>query len=528
MADEKEEEFMIERTLGEGAFGKVYLVSTSQDNGDKYAMKVMDLTTSKAEERELALQEADVLRKFNHPHVLHYITSFEKDGLLCIVTEYCPNGDLAGYLEARQDKHSKLEENQILTWFFQTAQALKYLHGLNALHRDLKCPNIFLDANYDVRLGDMGLTKVLEKPNAKAVTFCGSPYYMSPEIFSCKPYDSKSDIWALGVIVYEMSTLERPFEAMLMHQLVFKVVHGSLPNMPTGYCKGLVDLIAAMLSKDPDNRPTATQIVENAIFKNMKPTKPSIPPKPTKRRATNGGRDAWGSIIMGKSAAKAQDADFSIADLLGTLSKREHQDRFKPKTEKKCKISKYEDDDALATIAADKYKAAGNDKSKTVKSTNWNKTLTSSRVELEFTEEDKERTLKANQQTEAQAMDVMALVIRTLTRIFPKALYPDSQPMDATRPQEKEAMLLRNIEQLQYYCMKVLDNDQAKFQKAYDILGTEKQDSKLEESLIKLLGGETWALIGVQLMYLKNFEYNIMKLQQQMKPVPAKTTKKGK
>ncbi|KAL3852849.1 hypothetical protein ACJMK2_016462 [Sinanodonta woodiana] len=449
---------------------------------NSYAMKVMDLRKSKAEERELALQEAEVLRKFSHPHVLHYVTSFEKDGLLCIVTEYCPNGDLSGYLEAQQDK---------------------------------------------VRLGNMGLTRVLERPNAKAVTFCGSPYYMSPEIFSCMPYDSKSDIWALGVIVYEMSTLERPFDAMLMQQLVFKIVHGSLPNMPTGYCKGLVDLIEAMLSKDPVNRPTAAEILENAIFKNMKPTKPPLLPKHQKDGAKNGGRGAWESIIMGKSAVEGRDSDFHIDNLLGTLSL-EHKKRFKPKTEEKPRTSKYEDDDALATIAADKYRDAGNDKSKTVKSTRWNKTLTSSQVELEFTDEDKERTLKANQQTEAQAMDVLDLVIRTLTGIFPKG-YPGGQPMDATRPHEKEAMLLKNIEQLQYYCMKVLDNDQAKFQKAYDILGAERKEDMLEERLIKLLGSETWALIGVQLMYLKNFEYNIHKLHQQRKPKqPTKTAKKGK
>ncbi|KAK3585913.1 hypothetical protein CHS0354_038450 [Potamilus streckersoni] len=494
MACDTMDEFLYERTLGEGAFGKVYLVSTSEDNGNKYAMKVINLTTSKPEERAMALQEAEVLRKFNHPYVLHYNTSFEDEGMLYIVTEYCPNGDLSEYLEAQQDKGAKLEEKQILTWFLQTAEALKYLHGLNALHRDLKSPNIFLDANYDVRLGDMGLTKVLENPNAKAVTFCGSPYYMSPEIFSCKPYDSKSDIWALGVIVYEMSTLERPFEAMLMHQLVFKIVHGSLPKMPVGYSEGLVDLITAMLSKDPVMRPTAAEIVNHAIFKNLKFTRPAPRKTPTKHSAKSASRTLWGSIIMGKSTAMA---------------------------------SKYADDDLLANISAEKYKGAGSSKSKTVKNTNWNKTLTSSQVELEFTEEDKERTLKASQQTESQAMDVLALVIRTLTGIFPKG-DPGGKPMEATRPQEKEAMLLRNIEQLQYYCMKVLDNDQAKFQKAYDILGTEKQDSKLEESLIKLLGGETWALIGVQLMYLKNFEYNIMKLQQQKKPVPTKTTKKGK
>ncbi|KAL3852850.1 hypothetical protein ACJMK2_016463 [Sinanodonta woodiana] len=527
MADDAKNDFLSEAMIGEGAFGKVYLVSESKDSGNKYAMKVIDLTTSTAEDRDAALREAEVLRKLNHPHVLHYITSFKKDGGLCIVTEYCPNGDLSKYIEALQNRGEKLEENQLLTWLYQTAQALEYLHGLNAIHRDLKSPNIFFDADYNVRLGDMGLTKILENPNAKALTFCGSPYYMSPEIFSCLPYDSKSDIWALGVIAYEMSTLERPFNAMLMHQLVYKVVHGSLPQMPDGYSEDLVGLITAMLSKDHNDRPTAGQIVQMDLFKKMQPTRPTAPPKPTTVGAEGGGRHQWETIIMRESTIKDKDFDFHIPDLLGTLSLKEHQDRFKSKAEGKRRTSKYDDDDDLVAISADTYRNAGDDKYKNVKNTRINKTLTSSQIELEFTDLDKEITLKASKQTEAQAMDVLALVVKTLTGISPKG-HPGSQPLEVTRPQEKEAMLLRNIEQLQYYCMKVLDNDQAKLQAAYDILYTEKQEDKQEESLINLLGSDTWALIRAQMMYLKNFEYNLQKLQQQNKPIQQKTTKTGK
>jgi len=87
----------------------------------------------------------------------------------------------------------------------------------------------------------------------------------------------QSDIWALGVIVYEMATLERPFDATLMHQLVFKIVHGELPSMPTGYKPELAELLSAIMQKDPEKRPTAASVLEHKFFKGS--TAPADAPK---------------------------------------------------------------------------------------------------------------------------------------------------------------------------------------------------------------------------------------------------------
>lgn len=496
-------DFKLLQTLGEGAFGKVYLVS--KNGGDQYAMKVIDLRTSPQDEKDLAVKEAQLLKQLDHPHVLNYTDSFEKDGALCIVTGYCANGDLSVFLEKRNRK--KLEEDRLLEWFKQIASALEYLHGKTIIHRDVKTPNIFLTDDWQTKLGDLGLAKVLERPNAKAVTFCGSPYYMSPEIFSCKPYDEKSDIWALAVIVYEMATLERPFDAMLMHQLVFKIVHGGLPAMPTDYNPGLVYVLSAMMQKDPTKRPSAADIVNNDLFKGRKKP-PVIAPKP--------------KLLVAEMKARKYEAGgngpFNMQKLLDTLSDVHNKDRGASGG------ADYDGDATLTSIMADNYKPRM-DKTvknmKTVKSpvkviapipvpeastSDVNISVRSSYGDQDFTK----TMVDFRQKVADESFNVMQLVVRTMTGLFPK---DEKEKQEAfTRTTDPQGMILRQIEHLQYYCMKALGNDVDLFQKAYDTLGSERDEEKLEENLIRILGQEKFGLCGVQLLFLKNFEYNLNKL----------------
>ncbi|XP_045165597.1 serine/threonine-protein kinase Nek1-like [Mercenaria mercenaria] len=518
------DEFVLERTLGEGAFGKVYLVKGQEDN-KQYAMKIIDLRTSPEEEKELAVKEANLLKELNHNNVLRYTDSFESDGALCIVTEFCSNGDLSEFLEKRKGK--KLEEDRLTEWFRQITCALQYLHRKTIIHRDVKTPNVFLSENWEVKLGDMGLAKVLERPNAKAVTFCGSPYYMSPEIFSCKPYDSKSDIWALGVIVYEMATLERPFDAMLMHQLVFKIVHGGLPNMPTGYKPELTELLKQIMQKDPESRPSADVILQHDYFKGVRPPVPPKPKADADGASEVPGKSAYGIVKPqpGKKGAHGAGGPFDTKKLLETMSKKREEKRKAEQAKGavggdetlkgiKTIIAKKDDGGKVGKIV-DKFKKDVTIKpsSKTPPSkTDTQVSVSNVNLSVRSSTDDFETTLKNVQsQVATDAFNVMQLIVRTMTGIFPK---DDDKTKEAlARSHDPQAVMLRQIEHLQYYCIKVLNNDVALFQQAYGLMSIEKDENKLEEQLIGVLGHEKFGLCGVQLMFLKNFEYNLSKLQ---------------
>lgn len=92
--------------------------------------------------------------------------------------------------------------------FSQTCLALKYIHDLKILHRDIKASNIFLNVNNRLKLGDFGVSKTLKGTLDAATSVVGTPYYMSPEVYQNKPYTLKSDIWALGCFLYELCTFQ--------------------------------------------------------------------------------------------------------------------------------------------------------------------------------------------------------------------------------------------------------------------------------------------------------------------------------
>ncbi|XP_051531549.1 serine/threonine-protein kinase Nek4-like isoform X2 [Myxocyprinus asiaticus] len=178
---------------------------------------------------------------------------------------FCEGGDL--YHRLKQQKGELLPERQVVEWFVQIAMALQYLHEKHILHRDLKTQNIFLTKTNIIKVGDLGIARVLESQNDMASTLIGTPYYMSPELFSNKPYNYKSDVWALGCCVYEMATLKHAFNAKDMNSLVCRIVGGKLPQMPSKYDPQLGELIKQMLCKKPEDRPDVKHILRQPYIK---------------------------------------------------------------------------------------------------------------------------------------------------------------------------------------------------------------------------------------------------------------------
>ncbi|XP_060060502.1 serine/threonine-protein kinase Nek4 isoform X1 [Erinaceus europaeus] len=234
--------------------------------GRQYVIKKLNLRNASSRERRAAEQEAQLLSQLKHPNIVTYRESWEGgDGLLYIVMGFCEGGDL--YRKLKEQKGQLLPESQVVEWFVQIAMALQYLHEKHILHRDLKTQNVFLTRTNIIKVGDLGIARVLESHCDMASTLIGTPYYMSPELFSNKPYNYKSDVWALGCCVYEMATLKHAFNAKDMNSLVYRIIEGKLPPMPKDYSPELAELIRSMLSKRPEERPSVRSILRQPYIK---------------------------------------------------------------------------------------------------------------------------------------------------------------------------------------------------------------------------------------------------------------------
>ncbi|XP_008850027.1 serine/threonine-protein kinase Nek4 isoform X2 [Nannospalax galili] len=255
------------RVVGRGSYGEVTLVKHRRD-GKQYVIKKLNLRNASSRERQAAEQEAQLLSQLKHPNIVTYKESWEGgDGLLYIVMGFCEGGDL--YRKLKEQKGQLLPESQVVEWFVQIAMALQYLHEKHILHRDLKTQNVFLTRTNIIKVGDLGIARVLENHGDMASTLIGTPYYMSPELFSNKPYNYKSDVWALGCCVYEMATLRHAFNAKDMNSLVYRIIEGKLPPMPRVYSPELAELIRTMLSRRPEERPSVRSILRQPYIKHQ-------------------------------------------------------------------------------------------------------------------------------------------------------------------------------------------------------------------------------------------------------------------
>ncbi|NXE21586.1 NEK1 kinase, partial [Ardeotis kori] len=255
------------RKIGEGSFGKAILVK-AKENGQQYVIKEINISKMSNKEREESRREVAVLANMKHPNIVLYRESFEENGCLYIVMDYCEGGDLFKKINAQ--KGILFSEDQILDWFVQICLALKHIHDRKILHRDIKSQNIFLTKDGTIQLGDFGIARVLNSTAELARTCIGTPYYLSPEICQNKPYNNKSDIWALGCVLYEMCTLKHAFEAGNMKNLVLKIISGPFPPVSVHYSYDLRNLLSQLFKRNPRNRPSVNSILEkNFIAKRV-------------------------------------------------------------------------------------------------------------------------------------------------------------------------------------------------------------------------------------------------------------------
>ncbi|RWS23438.1 serine/threonine-protein kinase Nek8-like protein [Leptotrombidium deliense] len=196
----------------------------------------------------------------SHPNIVTYFDSFESDGKLLIEMEYCDGGTLATFL---QHLTEPLKELEILTIFQQIVSAISYLHDKKILHRDLKTANIFMTKDMVVKVGDFGISKMLNTHKVGASTVVGTPSYLSPEMCKGKSYNQKTDIWALGCILHEIASLQKAFDGANLPALINKIVKGQFAPVKRCYSTGFRQLIKDLLQTDPELRPHAYEIQDD-------------------------------------------------------------------------------------------------------------------------------------------------------------------------------------------------------------------------------------------------------------------------
>lgn len=234
--------------LGKGSYGAALLVELRSNPAQKFVIKEIVIGHLKQSEQQAAKNEAEVLHQMTHSNITMYIESFVESSKLYIVMEHADGGDLGAAIQSRKSSNKRWPENEVMRIFVQICLALKHVHDANILHRDLKAQNIFLTSKGIVKLGDFGIAKVLDASEDQARTQIGTPYYLSPEICENKPYGRKSDVWSLGVVLYEIVSLEMPFQAQSLPALVHRICSSepSYTKIAPHYSPKMIELVSQL------------------------------------------------------------------------------------------------------------------------------------------------------------------------------------------------------------------------------------------------------------------------------------------
>ncbi|XP_017772307.1 PREDICTED: serine/threonine-protein kinase Nek8 [Nicrophorus vespilloides] len=251
------------KTVGKGSFGTATLYKRLEDEVF-VVMKEVFVSDMSPIEKSAALNEVEVLSSLDHPNIIKYLGSFQHGGSLMIVMEYADGGNLAQLISRKQEKREKIPEPEILDIFEQICCGISYMHANKILHRDMKSANVFLNKDGTVKIGDFGISKMMNT-RSQAHTVVGTPYYLSPEMCEGKDYNEKSDVWAMGCILYELVCLRRPFEAPTLPLLIQKISSCDFPRIPNTYSDGIFQLIEMILQRDSEKRPSGLLMLHTII-----------------------------------------------------------------------------------------------------------------------------------------------------------------------------------------------------------------------------------------------------------------------
>nr|AAC20735.1 putative protein kinase [Arabidopsis thaliana] len=230
-------ELTVGTRVGIGFFGEVF---RGVWNGTDVAIKLFleqDLT---AENMEDFCNEISILSRVRHPNVVLFLGACTKPPRLSMITEYMELGSLY-YLIHMSGQKKKLSWHRRLRMLRDICRGLMCIHRMKIVHRDLKSANCLVDKHWTVKICDFGLSRIMTDENMKDTSSAGTPEWMAPELIRNRPFTEKCDIFSLGVIMWELSTLRKPWEGVPPEKVVFAVAHeGSRLEIPDGPLSKLI------------------------------------------------------------------------------------------------------------------------------------------------------------------------------------------------------------------------------------------------------------------------------------------------
>ncbi|TPX37698.1 hypothetical protein SmJEL517_g00731 [Synchytrium microbalum] len=273
-------DFVFGTILGEGSYSTV-IYAQEPATGKEYAVKVLDKRHIIKEKKVKYVSiEKDVLNRLNeHPFVVKLYYSFQDSHSLYFVLEFAKNGDMLGFIR----KLGAFDLAATRWYAAEIVSGVEYIHSHNVIHRDLKPENILLSDDMHIKITDFGTAKILDQPQTpiqptrslsvegeekQRNSFVGTAEYCSPELLNDRAASTASDVWAIGVIIYQLLAGRHAFKASNEYQTFQKITKLDYA-FPDGFPPVAKDLVSKILVLNPDMRPSISEIKQHAFFEGI-------------------------------------------------------------------------------------------------------------------------------------------------------------------------------------------------------------------------------------------------------------------
>ena len=245
--------------LGKGSYSEVYKIKSLKDN-KYYCLKIINITEKNFSKNN---NEILILKKLNnHPNIIKYINNYKTSNNLYIIFEFCEYSDFNHLIKNNIKEKIYINEDIIWEFSYQCLKGLEYLHNNNIIHRDIKLLNIFLTKDKVIKIGDLGMAKIITNKVINLYSRVGTPLYLPPELIKKENYDFKADIWSLGCSIYQLASLKPPFFDENLVILCKKIINEIPKRLPNVFSNDLNNFVFKLINKDKFSRPSAEEAIK--------------------------------------------------------------------------------------------------------------------------------------------------------------------------------------------------------------------------------------------------------------------------